>query len=50
MDKRILAIILLIIIIVVAFIVLEWFGILDVIPGVGHDSGENFMPIDFWRK
>jgi len=50
MDKRLLMIILLIIVIIVVLFLIDWFGIIDFIPGTGHDSGENFLPYDFWRK
>jgi hypothetical protein len=45
MDRRLLIIILVIIIIIVVYFILEWFGIVDLIPGVGHDSGDTgFLP------
>jgi hypothetical protein len=50
MDKRLLIIILLIIVIVLVLFLLDWFGIINWLPGVGHDSGEGVLPSDFWRK
>ncbi len=45
MDRRIIIIILIIIIIIAIYLVLEWFGILDFIPGVGKGSGDTaFLP------
>ncbi|MHA1963505.1 MAG: hypothetical protein ACXACG_04845 [Candidatus Thorarchaeota archaeon] len=51
MDRRTLIVILVIIIIIALYLVLEWFGIVDFIPGVGQD-GPSAAPnlLDIFRS